>query len=86
MDKGDTLLKIVNDLKEFPQTEKRCVMQLIEHHEWNWAFETMCQVIKKEKLHIPWETYERIITIGTHMELDPYVWDDVLLLVAKYLN
>jgi hypothetical protein len=78
---GDALLKIVSNLKEFPQRERGYVVQLINQKEWGRAFERICQVIRRERVHIPWETYEQIITIGTHMELDPYEWEETLLYV-----
>ncbi|WP_148136943.1 hypothetical protein [Candidatus Formimonas warabiya] len=86
MNLGDTVLEIAFEIEGFPQKVKYDVVQYVMHHEWSVALETVCRVIKREKLAVPWETYKKVITVGTKMGLNPDVWEDVLFFVKKYLN
>ncbi|MCK4261372.1 MAG: MafI family immunity protein [Halanaerobiales bacterium] len=75
------ILEILGQINGFPQKDTNDVLELIEHNEWGVAFEIICSVIEQERLNIKHSVYDKIVEIGTEMELSSCLWTDILEMV-----
>lgn len=82
MDKEKAFLEILNGIPSFPKKDKEDISEYIQHNEWGIALETICSIILEDKIVINKQTFEKISVMGTLMDMDASLWNNIQRLIS----
>lgn len=72
--------EIINAITDFPDEDKLSVQEFLDHHEWGIALETICEVLKQERMVINIDTYRKITLCGYAMDMKPTLWEGIVVI------
>lgn len=68
---------ILKEINQIPKKDFKNIDEYLENNEWGIALETLCAVIRDEKIEITSSNLNKIKLISEEMELESYNWKDI---------
>lgn len=78
VERAHRLREFIAEFREFlSNTDVFYLSEFVDVGEFDLAFETLCTQLYEYEISLSDETVDRLAAIGTGLELDPRLWEDL---------